>query len=117
MLITHDMGVIAEMSDKVMIMYAGKSVEYGPVDDIFFSPRHPYTQGLLASIPSLDKDVDQLSTIEGNVPSPTAMPAGCRFSPRCTKRIEICSEQVPSMRKIGNTEVACFLHKFDEGEA
>lgn len=117
MLITHDMGVIAEMSDKVMIMYAGKSVEYGPVDDIFFSPRHPYTQGLLASIPNLDKDVDQLSTIEGNVPSPKDMPAGCRFSPRCPKRMDICSQQVPAMRTAGNSQVACFLYEPDEGKA
>ena len=117
MLITHDMGVIAEMSDKVMIMYAGKSVEYGPVDDIFYSPKHPYTQGLLNSIPSLDKDIEELSTIEGTVPSQNAMPAGCRFSPRCPKSLDICSNQVPAMRKVGNTRVACFLYQSDEGEA
>ncbi len=117
MLITHDMGVIAEMCDKVMIMYAGKSVEYGPVDDIFFSPAHPYTQGLLASIPNLDKDVDQLSTIEGNVPSPKDMPAGCRFSPRCPKRMDICTQQVPTMRTAGHSQVACFLYEPDEGKA
>ncbi len=117
MLITHDMGVIAEMSDKVMIMYAGKAVEYGPVDDIFFSPKHPYTKGLLASIPSLDHDVEQLSTIEGNVPSPSSMPAGCRFSPRCSECMEICKQQQPSMQKVGGTEVACFLYSSEEVRA
>lgn len=117
MLITHDMGVIAEMCDKVMIMYAGKAVEYGPVDDIFFSPRHPYTKGLLASIPSLDHDVEQLSTIEGNVPSPTSMPAGCRFSPRCGQCMEICRHQHPPMLKAGDTEVACFLYSSEDGKA
>ncbi len=117
MLITHDMGVIAEMCDKVMIMYAGKAVEYGPVDDIFFSPRHPYTKGLLASIPSLDHDVEQLSTIEGNVPSPSSMPAGCRFSPRCGRCMEICKQQQPPMQKVGDTEVACFLYSSEEVRA
>ena len=117
MLITHDMGVIAEMCDKVMIMYAGKAVEYGPVDDIFFSPRHPYTKGLLASIPSLDHDVEQLSTIEGNVPSPSSMPAGCRFSPRCGQCMEICKQQQPPMQKVGDTEVACFLYSSEEVRA
>jgi peptide/nickel transport system ATP-binding protein len=115
MLITHDMGVIAEMSDKVMIMYAGKAVEYGLVDDIFFLPRHPYTRGLLASIPSLDWEVEQLSTIEGNVPSPNSMPVGCRFSPRCSHCMEICKIQQPPMQKIGNTEVACFLYSSEDG--
>ena len=110
MLITHDMGVIAQMCDKVMIMYAGKAVEYGLVDDIFFAPLHPYTQGLLTSIPSLDQDVELLSTIEGNVPSPDSMPAGCRFSPRCPKRMDICTQQQPPMQKIRETEVACFLY-------
>ena len=116
MLITHDMGVIAEMSDKVMIMYAGKSVEYGLVDDIFYSPKHPYTQGLLNSIPNLDKDIEELSTIEGTVPSLNNMPAGCRFSPRCPKCMDICKSKVPTMRKAGNTKVACFLYQSDGGE-
>lgn len=117
MLITHDMGVIAEMCDKVMIMYAGKAVEYGLVNDIFFSPLHPYTQGLLNSIPNLDRDVEWLSTIEGNVPSPGNMPAGCRFSPRCQNCMEICTQMQPPMMKVRETQVACFLYGPEDGSA
>jgi oligopeptide/dipeptide ABC transporter ATP-binding protein len=117
MLITHDMGVIAEMCDKALIMYAGKAIEYGPVDNIFFSPLHPYTRGLLASIPSLDQDVEVLPTIEGNVPSPDNMPVGCRFYPRCPDRMDICVQHQPPMLKIGETEVACFLYVSEDFKA
>ena len=83
MLITHDMGVVAETADDVLVLYAGKAVEYGSIEDIFERPKHPYTQGLLNSIPRLDEDVELLNTIEGTVPAPDAMPAGFRFAPRC----------------------------------
>lgn len=82
MLITHDMGVVAETADNILVLYAGKVVEYGSVKDIFNDPKHPYTQGLLSSIPPLTEDVDELNTIEGTVPAPGQMSAGCRFSPR-----------------------------------
>ena len=78
MLITHDMGVVAETADDVLVLYAGKAVEYGSIEDIFERPKHPYTQGLLNSIPRLDEDVEMLNTIEGTVPAPDAMPSGCR---------------------------------------
>ena len=81
MLITHDMGVVAETADDVLVLYAGKAVEYGSIEDIFERPKHPYTQGLLNSIPRLDEDVEMLNTIEGTVPAPDAMPSGCRFAP------------------------------------
>ena len=90
-LITHDMGVVAETADNILVLYAGKVVEYGSVKEIFNNPRHPYTRGLLNSIPPLEEDVDELNTIEGTVPGPGQMPAGCRFSPRCPLASERCS--------------------------
>jgi oligopeptide/dipeptide ABC transporter ATP-binding protein len=83
MFITHDLGVIAEMADEVVVMYLGEHVEVADVDTIYHAPAHPYTQALLRSIPRHDVDVERLDTIEGNVPDPSAMPAGCRFHPRC----------------------------------
>ena len=80
-LITHDMGVVAETADNILVLYAGKVVEYGSVKEIFNTPKHPYTKGLLSSIPPLEEDVEELNTIEGTVPGPGQMPAGCRFSP------------------------------------
>jgi peptide/nickel transport system ATP-binding protein len=83
MLITHDLGVIAEMVDSVVVMYLGRVVEEGPVDDIFHNPKHPYTQGLLASLPKINEDHEYLPTISGNVPSPFSQVQGCRFANRC----------------------------------
>ena len=83
LMITHDLGVIAEVADKVAVMYAGKIVEAGTVEEIFTDPRHPYTQGLLASIPNLTEKKNRLSVIPGTVPDATRFPSGCRFSPRC----------------------------------
>ena len=80
-LITHDMGVVAETADNILVLYAGKVVEYGSVKEIFNTPKHPYTKGLLSSIPPLEEDVEELNTIEGTVPGPGQMPVGCRFSP------------------------------------
>ena len=96
-LITHDMGVVAETADNILVLYAGKVVEYGSVKEIFNNPRHPYTRGLLNSIPPLEEDVDELNTIEGTVPGPGQMPAGCRFSPRCPLASERCSSCQPGL--------------------
>ena len=99
MLITHDMGVIAEMADEVMVMYAGEVVEYAPVTDLFDHPRHPYTQGLLRSIPLLDQDAQELYTIEGTVPGLNEMPEGCRFAGRCPYATEHCRASAPPLRE------------------
>jgi oligopeptide/dipeptide ABC transporter ATP-binding protein len=108
-LITHDLGVIAETADDVVVMYAGQIVERADVATLFADAQHPYTLGLLASIPRLDEDRDRLQTIEGMVPAPDAMPAGCRFAPRCTVAIERCRTQVPPLRELSaNHAVACW---------
>ena len=90
LMITHDLGVIAEVADRVAVMYAGKIVESGSVENIFANPRHPYTVGLLKSIPSVDETRDRLEVIQGNVPDATRFPEGCRFAPRCTKAEPVC---------------------------
>ncbi len=109
--ITHDLGVVAEMADEVLIMYAGKVVERGSVRRIFESPAHPYTQGLMRSIPSLDTDRGTaLSTIEGTVPGLRALPSGCRFHPRCPHQVERCREAVPPPSAVGpDHEAACYV--------
>lgn len=114
MLITHDMGVVAEMADKIMVMYAGMVIEYATAREIFKDPKHPYTKGLLASIPRKDKDIDRLYTIEGTVPSLTSMPEGCRFCDRCTCAIEKCRNEQPPMYQFGERSVRCFLYE-DKG--
>ena len=114
-LITHDMGVVAETADNILVLYAGKVVEYGSVKEIFNNPRHPYTRGLLNSIPPLAEDVDELNTIEGTVPGPGQMPAGCRFSPRCPLASERCSSCQPGLYKAGNSMVSCF--QYEDGQA
>jgi oligopeptide/dipeptide ABC transporter ATP-binding protein len=110
-LITHDLGVVAEFADRVVIMYAGKVVENADVFSIFEDPRHPYTQGLLQSIPGLDNDRSrQLSTIEGNVPSLQNLPQGCRFHPRCPHAEEMCRIEDPRLEQVADAhEVACHL--------
>lgn len=113
MLITHDMGVVAETADDVLVLYAGKAVEYGSIEDIFEKPKHPYTQGLLNSIPRLDENVEMLNTIEGTVPAPGAMPAGCRFAPRCPYGKERCMKEKPGVYHVENSLVSCFRY---EGE-
>ncbi len=100
LIITHDLGVIAEIADEVVVMYAGKIVETAPVRDLFGDPQHPYTIGLLGSIPRLDADRERLSTIEGTVPSPSNQPKGCRFSPRCPFADRRCREEPPPLREI-----------------
>ena len=100
MLITHDLAVVAEMSDHVIVMYAGKVVEDAPVVDLFERPMHPYTIGLMQSIPSLNLGKTRLETIEGSVPNPLYLPEGCYFNPRCKYRTEICVKEMPELREI-----------------
>jgi oligopeptide/dipeptide ABC transporter ATP-binding protein len=107
-LITHDLGVIADLVDEVAVMYAGKIVEHAPVRALFADPKHPYTRGLLRSVPSLDTREHRLRTIEGTVPPPLAMPAGCRFNPRCGLAMDVCREQEPPMIGTGDGRAACW---------
>jgi len=110
-LITHDLGVVAEMVDNVLVMYAGKVVEYAPVRELFADPKHPYTQGLIASIPVLGVKKDQLDTIPGTVPSLLNLPPGCRFASRCPYRMERCDQEEPPLIKLeGNRLVRCWLY-------
>lgn len=110
LLITHDMGVVAEMSDYVMVMYAGEVVEYDSVQNIFNNPMHPYTVGLLKSIPRKDQDVEKLYTIEGTVPALGDMPEGCHFSTRCTQCMEKCRTQKPELLQNGSRKVRCWKY-------
>lgn len=116
LLITHDLGVVAEMCDRVAVMYAGQIVEHGTVDDIFFRPQHPYTQGLLNAIPRIDADSKQrLKPIEGNVPSLTRMPKGCRFSPRCPFVMDRCKTKSPPLLGVDDAHSSrCWLHETKE---
>ena len=110
LLITHDLGVIAETADRVAIMYAGRIVEQGPVRDIFRAPAHPYTRGLLASIPGGDAG-SRLKAIEGTVPNLAALPPGCSFAPRCSWRMPHCTELFPAQSSVApNHTVRCYLH-------
>ncbi|WP_435335801.1 ABC transporter ATP-binding protein [Haloarchaeobius sp. TZWWS8] len=111
--ITHDLGVVSELCDRVIVMYSGRIVEEGPLEDIFDAPKHPYTQGLLRSIPRLDSDEEFLTQIDGTVPSPLDLPAGCRFAPRCPAATEECHEIDPEMRTVGNGTTACHLYPSD----
>lgn len=95
LLITHDLGVVADTCDRVAVMYAGEIVEYGSLEDIFDRTSHPYTIGLMGSVPSLDEDVDRLKPIPGLMPDPANLPAGCKFSPRCPYACEACTCAVP----------------------
>jgi peptide/nickel transport system ATP-binding protein len=109
LIITHDLGVIAEIADEVIVMYAGKIVESAPVKQIFADPQHPYTIGLLGSIPRLGEYRERLATIEGTVPSPANQPRGCRFSPRCPFSDARCRDEPPPLRGIeGGHQVACW---------
>ncbi len=111
LLITHDLGVVAEVCDHVAIMYAGEIIEYGTVEQIFTDPKHPYTQGLFASIPNLESDVDRLVPIEGLMPDPMNLPSGCKFHPRCTKCMDKCSATDPEVTILkDNHNVRCYLH-------
>ena len=108
MLVTHDMGVIAETCDRVAVMYAGRIAEIGPVENVVRSPHHPYTEGLMGSIPSLEARVERLRQIDGAMPRLNAIPKGCAFNPRCTKVIERCREERPVLLPTATTMAACF---------
>ncbi|MCC6106730.1 MAG: ABC transporter ATP-binding protein [Coriobacteriaceae bacterium] len=113
MLITHDMGVVSEMADWVIVMYAGHLVEYTMAGTLFTDPKHPYSVGLINSIPSLDNDVDTLYAIPGNVPMLNALPDGCPFNPRCPFAKDICRKQCPKLEAIDGDEyhkVACWKY-------
>jgi oligopeptide/dipeptide ABC transporter ATP-binding protein len=99
-LITHDLGVIAEMADEVAVMYAGRIVERASASKLFEDPQHPYTIGLLGSVPRLDEERETLLAIEGSVPPPFALPAGCRFHPRCPFAEDACTKEVPALKSI-----------------
>ena len=111
MMITHDLGVIAEVADDVMVMYAGKGVEHATCDQIFERPMHPYTYGLMNCIPKLDDDdTKRLSVIEGMVPSFDDMPKGCAFCPRCPEAMDICREKMPKLAEAEGRRVRCFKY-------
>ncbi|MBK8322822.1 MAG: ABC transporter ATP-binding protein [Betaproteobacteria bacterium] len=110
MLVTHDMGVIAETADRVAVMYAGRLVEVGPVQDVIHNPQHPYTAGLMGSIPAIGQEVERLPQIEGSMPRLNAIPQGCAFNPRCPKVFDRCRKERPDLLEAGATRAACWLH-------
>ena len=112
MLITHDMGVIAETADRVAVMYAGRLAEVGPVDAVIKRAKHPYTHGLMGSIPKMGHDTERLEQIEGSMPRLTEIPAGCAFNPRCPKALGRCTAERPDLIPVEGSEVACWL--FDQ---
>jgi peptide/nickel transport system ATP-binding protein len=109
MLVTHDMGVIAETCDRVAVMYAGRIAEVGPVADVIHRPSHPYTVGLMGSIPAMDEERERLAQIDGAMPRLTAIPKGCAFNPRCPKVFDRCRSERPSLMDAGATRAACWL--------
>lgn len=115
MLVTHDMGVIAEACDRVAVMYAGRVAEIGPVRDVVKHPQHPYTVGLMGSIPSLAHETERLVQIPGSMPRLDAIPTGCAYNPRCDRVFARCKEERPSLIPAGNGQVSCWL--FDAKES
>jgi peptide/nickel transport system ATP-binding protein len=109
MLVTHDMGVIAETCDRVAVMYAGRIAEVGPVADVIHRPSHPYTVGLMGSIPAMDEERERLAQIDGAMPRLNAIPKGCAFNPRCPKVFDRCKTERPSLMDAGATQAACWL--------
>ena len=115
--ITHDLSVIAEMTDRVLVMYAGKVVEEADVETLFHDPQHPYTQGLIESRPAIDTEQERLRFIPGNVPNPLYMPGGCPFHPRCPHAMAVCAGRMPPERTLrGGHSVRCWLHEELNGE-
>jgi peptide/nickel transport system ATP-binding protein len=110
MLITHDMGVIAETCDRVAVMYAGRIAEIGPVHEVINHPAHPYTAGLMASIPDMESDRERLNQIDGAMPRLNAIPQGCAFNPRCPQAFERCRQERPDLVNAGANRAACWLH-------
>ena len=118
LLITHDLGVVSETADRVVVMYCGQVVEEAEVRTLFDHPMHPYTLGLLKSIPRLeDDDSKRLYMIKGMVPNPLEMPPGCHFSDRCDSCMDICREKIPDLVDVGGHKVRCFLYENAEGQA
>ena len=116
--ITHDLGVVAEVCDDVVVMYSGRVVEKGDVRSIFASPSHPYTRGLLASIPKLGECAEELESIPGNVPNPKYMPQGCKFAPRCSCAFDKCREEEPGFYDVGEGHMSrCWLCEKKGGDA
>ncbi len=110
MLVTHDMGVIAETADRVAVMYAGRVAEIGPVSEVIHNPQHPYTMGLMGSIPEFDTHRERLIQIDGAMPRLDSIPQGCAFNPRCTQVFDRCKTERPELLVAGNTRAACWLH-------
>ncbi|WP_232699872.1 ABC transporter ATP-binding protein [Brevibacillus daliensis] len=111
MLITHDLGVVSEMCDRVIVMYAGQVVEETDVETLFSEPKHPYTVGLMESIPELGTEKEYLDTIPGAVPLAHQMPTGCRFAPRCSKVMPICEQKQPPLLELSNQKCRCWLYQ------
>jgi peptide/nickel transport system ATP-binding protein len=109
MLVTHDMGVIAETCDRVAVLYAGRVAEIGPVGDVIHRPRHPYTSGLMGSIPAMGQERERLLQIDGAMPRLNAIPRGCAFNPRCPQVMDRCRQERPELVQAGGTQVACWL--------
>lgn len=110
MLITHDMGVIAETCDRVAVMYAGRIAEIGPVQEVIHQPAHPYTSGLMAAIPDMTMDRERLNQIDGAMPRLNAIPRGCAYNPRCPRVFDRCLQERPDLLNAGATRAACWLH-------
>ncbi len=117
MLITHDMGVIAETCDRVAVMYAGRVAEIGPVHEVINRPAHPYTAGLMASIPDMEQDRERLNQIDGAMPRLNAIPKGCAFNPRCPQVFDRCRVERPDLMPAGATQAACWLHAVEKEAA
>ena len=116
MLVTHDMGVIAETADRVAVMYSGRIAEIGPVADVIHRPQHPYTIGLMGSIPSMTQDNERLAQIDGAMPRLTAIPDGCAFHPRCPRVFDRCSQERPGLMPAGTSQASCWLHDATGGK-
>jgi peptide/nickel transport system ATP-binding protein len=110
MLITHDMGVIAETCDRVAVLYAGRMAEIGPVHALIHQPAHPYTAGLMAAIPDISQDRERLHQIDGAMPRLNAIPAGCAYNPRCARAVARCTSERPRLMSAGATQASCWLH-------
>jgi peptide/nickel transport system ATP-binding protein len=115
MLITHDMGVIAETCDRVAVMYAGRVAEIGPVHEVINQPAHPYTMGLMAAIPDITVDRERLNQIDGSMPRLNAIPAGCAYNPRCPRAFDRCRVERPDLLAAGATRASCWLHDATAG--
>ena len=109
MLVTHDMGVIAETAHRVAVMYAGRIAEIGPVQQVIHDPQHPYTVGLMGSIPAVGQDVERLPQIDGSMPRLTAIPPGCAFNPRCAHAFDRCRIERPELMPAAAAMAACWL--------